>query len=142
LTPWGKQSGGHLNPAMTLTLYCLGKMEFWDAIFYGVVQFAGATPGVAIASALLLGAPGRSTIRYTAALPGVYGPGVAFIAEVAISFVLMLTVLFALNDNVFSRYTAYFVGALYVIFITLETPPSGMSMKPARTFGSALVGRY
>jgi aquaporin Z len=142
LTPWGKQSGGHLNPAMTFTFYRLGKMEFWDAIFYGVAQFAGATAGVAIASALLLGAPGNSTIRYAATLPGMYGPGVAFIAEVAISFALMLTVLFTSNNNVLSRYTPYFVGVLYAIFITLETPLSGMSMNPARTFGSALLGRY
>jgi len=71
-----------------------------------------------------------------------YGSGVAFIAEVAISFALMLTVLFASNHAVLSRYTPYFVGALYAIFITLETPLSGMSMNPARTFGSAFRGRY
>jgi aquaporin Z len=117
-------------------------MELWDAIFYGVAHFAGAIAGVAIATALLLGAPGNSTIRYAATLPGMYGAGVAFIAEVAISFALMLTVLFASNNNVLSRYTPYFVGALYAIFITLETPLSGMSMNPARTFGSALLGRY
>ena len=142
LTPWGKQSGGHLNPAMTFAFYRLGNMEFWDAVFYGVAQFGGATAGVAIASALLLGAPANSTIRYAATLPGMYGLGVAFIAEVAISFGLMLTVLLASNNNVLSRYTPYFVGALYAIFITLETPLSGMSMNPARTFGSAVQGRY
>jgi aquaporin Z len=142
LTPWGKQSGGHLNPAMTFTFYHLGKVEFWDAIFYGVVQFAGATAGVAIATALLLGAPGHPTIHYAATLPGMYGAGVAFIAEVAISFALMLTVLFTSNHNLLSRYTPYFVGALYAIFITLETPLSGMSMNPARTFGSAFLSRY
>ena len=32
LTPWGKQSGGHLNPAMTFTFFRLGKLGFWDAI--------------------------------------------------------------------------------------------------------------
>jgi aquaporin Z len=142
LTPWGKQSGGHLNPAMTFTFYRLGKVEFWDAIFYGVAQFAGAIAGVVIASSLLLGAPGNPTIRYAATLPGVYGAGVAFIAEVVISFALMLTVLFASNHNVLSRYTPYLVGALYAIFITLETPLSGMSMNPARTFGSAFRNRY
>jgi aquaporin Z len=142
LTPWGKQSGGHLNPAMTFTFYRLGKVEFWDAIFYGVAQFSGATAGVAIATALLLGAPGHPTIHYAATLPGMYGSGVAFIAEVAISFALMLTVLFTSNHNLLSRYTPYFVGALYAIFITLETPLSGMSMNPARTFGSAFLGRY
>jgi len=142
LTPWGKQSGGHLNPAMTFTFYRLGKVEFWDAIFYAVAQFAGATTGVAIATALLLGAPGHPTIHYAATLPGVYGSGVAFLAEVAISFALMLTVLFASNHNSLSRYTPYLVGALYAIFTTLETPLSGMSMNPARTFGSAFLGRY
>ena len=74
-------------------------MKFWDAMFYGVAQFSGAIAGVAIASALLLGAPGNSTIRYAATLPGMYGPGVAFIAEVAISFALMLTVLFVSNKD-------------------------------------------
>ena len=142
LTPWGKQSGGHLNPAMTFTFYRLGKVEFWDAIFYGIAQFAGATAGVVIATSLLLGAPGNPAIRYAATFPGRYGAGVAFIAEMTISFGLMLTVLFASNHAVLSRYTPYFVGALYAIFITLETPLSGMSMNPARTFGSAFRGRY
>jgi aquaporin Z len=142
LTPWGKQSGGHLNPAMTFTFYRLGKVKPWDAIFYGVAQFAGATAGVAIATLLLLGAPGNPTIRYAATLPGRYGVGVAFIAEVIISFALMFTVLFASNHHLLSRYTPYFVGALYAIFITLETPLSGMSMNPARTFGSAFRGHY
>lgn len=53
----------------------------------------------------------------------------------------MLTALLTSNHNSLSRYTPYFVGALYVIFITLETP-LGMSMNPARTFGLAFRGRY
>ena len=142
LTPWGKQSGGHLNPAMTFTFFRLGKVKLWDAIFYGAAQVAGATAGVAIASSLLLGAPGNPTIRYVATLPGVYGAGVAFIAEVAISFALMLVVLLVSNHTTLSRYTPYFVGTLYALFITLETPLSGMSMNPARTFGSAIRGSY
>src|SRR5215831_13332492 len=110
LTPWGKQSGGHLNPAMTFAFYRLGKVEFWDAIFYGVAQFAGATAGVVIASSLLWNAPGNPAIRYAATLPGMYGASVAFIAEMTISFALMLTILFASNHTVLSRYTPYFVG--------------------------------
>src|SRR5262245_65921502 len=81
LTPWGKESGGHLNPAMTLTFYRLGKMEFWDAIFYGVAQFTGATAGVIIATFLLLAAPENPMVRYAATLPGLYGAGVAFSAD-------------------------------------------------------------
>lgn len=127
---------------MTFTFYCLGKVKLWDAIFYGVAQFVGATAGVIIATLLLLGAPGDSTVRYAATLPGMYGTDVALIAEVAISCVLMLTVLFVSNHKKLSRYTPYFVGTIYAILITLETPLSGMSMNPARTFGSAVRGRY
>src|SRR5260370_13121332 len=31
MTPWGRQSGGHFNPAITFTFYRLGKVDFWDA---------------------------------------------------------------------------------------------------------------
>jgi len=141
LTPWGKQSGGHINPAVTFAFYRLGKMNFWDAIFYGVAQFGGAAGGVAIATCLLRGVLGSETVRYAATLPGSYGSGVAFVAEAIISFCLMLTVLFVSNHEPLARYTPYFVGALYAVFITFETPLSGMSMNPARTFGPALQGR-
>jgi aquaporin Z len=58
MSPWGKQSGGHINPAMTFAFYRLGKLRPWDALFYGVAQFSGATIGVALATFLLRGAPG------------------------------------------------------------------------------------
>lgn len=80
---------------------------------------------MALATVLLLGAPSNPTIRYGATLPGRYGVGAVFVAEVAISFALMFTVLFASNHSALSRCTPYFVGALYAIFITIETPLSG-----------------
>lgn len=54
----------------------------------------------------------------------------------------MTTILFVSNRETLARYTPYFVGALYATFITFETPLSGMSMNPARTFGSAIHASY
>jgi aquaporin Z len=54
-----------------------------------------------------------------------------------ISFILMLTVLFVSNSKKLSRYTPFFAAALVATYITVEAPLSGMSMNPARTFGSA-----
>jgi aquaporin Z len=142
MTPWGKQSGGHFNPAITFTFYRLRRVDFWDALFYGAAQFLGATGGVAIAAYILRDTPSHEAVRYAATLPGRYGDGVAFVAELAISFSLMATVLFTANHETLARYTPFFVGALYAIYITFETPLSGMSMNPARTFGSAFHASY
>ena len=142
MSPWGKQSGGHINPAMTLAFYGLGKIAPWDALFYGVAQFSGATSGVALATFLLRGAPGNGAVRYAVTTPGVYGAVVAFAAELVISFILMITVLLVTNYERLSRYTPYVVGSLYAVNITFETPLSGMSMNPARTFGPAAYGGY
>jgi aquaporin Z len=142
ISPWGKQSGGHINPAMTFAFYRLGKIRPWDALFYGIAQFSGATSGVALATFLLRGAPGDGTVRYAVTAPGVYGAAVAFAAELAISFILMMTVLLVTNHERLARYTPYFVGSLYAVNITVETPLSGMSMNPARTFGPAAYSGY
>jgi aquaporin Z len=40
-SPWGQRSGGHLNPAVTLTFLRLGKVRPWDALFYVGAQFLG-----------------------------------------------------------------------------------------------------
>jgi aquaporin Z len=142
LSPWGQQSGGHFNPALTLAFYRLGKLEPWDAFFYLTAQFLGSIAGVAIAKYVLRGAPGNEVVRYAVTAPGMYGKTLAFVAESAISFALMITILFVSNREALSRYTPFFVGALYAVFITFEMPLSGMSMNPARTLGSALRANY
>lgn len=138
MTPWGKQSGGHFNPAITFAFYRLGKVKLWDAVFYAIAQFSGATSGVAIAAALLHNAPQNEPVRYAVTAPGVFGNAGAFVAELMISFTLMSTILFVSNRRSLAQFTPYFVGVLYATYITFETPLSGMSMNPARTFGPAL----
>ncbi|HKD86318.1 MAG TPA: aquaporin [Terriglobales bacterium] len=142
LSPWGKQSGGHLNPAITLTFYRLGKVEFWDLWFYILAQFVGAVGGVCIARYALWGALGDHAVHYAVTVPGVFGTGIAFAAELTISFLFMITILVATNRARLAPYTPYLAGALIAIYIAFETPLSGMSTNPARTFGSALHANY
>jgi aquaporin Z len=100
LTPWGKQSGAHFNPALTFTFYRLRKVALCDAVFYCIAQLLGAVGGVALASLVLHGAPAHKAVHYAATTPGTYGIPIAFVAELAISFILMSAVLFALNHEV------------------------------------------
>lgn len=142
-SPWGKQSGGHINPAMTLAFYRLGKVAHWDAVFYAAAQFSGAIGGVLTAMLLLLrSAPGNGAIRYAITAPGMYGSTIAFLAEVTISFLLMIMVLLVMDRPSLRPHTPYFVGSLYAVNITFESPLSGMSMNPARTFGPAACSGY
>ena len=142
MSPWGKQSGGHFNPALTLSFYRLGKMCSPDALFYVVAQFSGAIGGVCLARYVMPNTVARRAIRYAVTAPGARGAAVAFVGELTISFVLMSTILVASNREKLTRYTPYLVGLLYATFITLEAPLSGMSMNPARSFAPALHVRY
>ena len=53
-SPPGQRSGAHFNPAVTFTFFRLGKVDFWDAAFYGAAQFIGGLLGMVL-SALVFG---------------------------------------------------------------------------------------
>ena len=140
-SPWGRRSGAHMNPSFTLTFLRLGKIAPWDATFYVLAQFAGGIAGMLVAIAAIGSFLASPEVGYVATRPGMGGPLVAFIAELSISLVLMLTVLVVSNTTRLARFTPYFVGVLIATYITLEAPLSGMSMNPARTFGPALTAQ-
>jgi aquaporin Z len=136
-SPWGKRSGAHLNPSFTWAFFRLGKVEAWDAVFYSVAQFIGGAVGVLIAYAVFRNLVAHPAVNYVATVPGPSGVAIAFVAEVIISFILMSIVLRVSNTVRLARFTGLFAGALVMTYISLEAPLSGMSMNPARTFGSA-----
>lgn len=138
-SPWGRRSGAHMNPSLTLTFLRLGKIAPADAAAYMAAQFTGGAVGIAIAALLIGPAIGSPEVNYVATRPGPAGPLAAFAAELSISFVLMAVVLTFSNNGRVAPLTPYAVGALVAAYITLEAPLSGMSMNPARSFGPAIV---
>ena len=126
-SPWGQQSGSHLNPAVTFTFFRLGKIEPPDALFYIMAQFAGGIAGVLLAQAALGMLIAHPSVNYVVTVPGLAGPTVAFLAEVIISLGLMLVVLIASNTRNLARFTGLFAGLLVATYITVEAPLSGMT---------------
>src|SRR5438445_11280891 len=84
-SPWGQQSGAHMNPATTLTFLRLGKVMPWDATFYMAAQFIGGIAGVLFSKLLVRPIIMHPSVSYMTTVPGPAGVGVAFIAETAIA---------------------------------------------------------
>jgi aquaporin Z len=138
-SPWGRRSGAHVNPSITLTYLRLRKVTPRDAAFYVAAQFLGAAAGLTVAGLVLGGIAASPEVNYVATLPGPGGTLAAFVAEAAISFGRMAMVLVVSNTPRLARFTGALAAVLVALFISVESPISGMSMNPARSFAPAVA---
>jgi len=136
---FGKASGAYINPSITIVRYWLHDISLKDSIFYTLFQLAGGAAGLYLVYVLFPEKISSPVVNYIVTVPGKAGIAIAFISELVISFLLIVVVLFTEKGSL-AKYTVYFVALLITLFITFEAPYSGMSMNPARTFASAIVG--
>ena len=141
LSPVGKTSGAHINPAVTLAFWLFGKMAPGTVSVYVVAQLLGAALGCL--PLLAWGPMGRS-IAFGATLPGKgYGAGEVLAGEAVTTFVLVVLLCVFLGFRTLRGFTPATMPFLYCVMVYLESPVSGTSTNPARTFGPALVsGRW
>jgi len=140
-SPWGKRSGAHINPAVTLGFLRLGKIKRIDAGFYILAQFLGGLLGVLIVWAAFGLAFADPPVQFVNTLPGARGSWVAFVAEAAMACGLMLMVVSALASVRLMPLIGVFAGLMVAGYIAFLAPLSGMSINPARSFASAAPGR-
>jgi aquaporin Z len=141
LSPFGRRSGAHINPALTLAYFSVRRIHHWDAISYVLSQFFGAIAGVYVAALLLGRNLSDFPVRYVVTLPGRNGVLFAFVAELMTSFVLMGVVLISSNHRKLARYSPIFVALVTVLYYILSPTIAGYSVNPARSFSSAVFAR-
>jgi aquaporin Z len=141
-SPWGKQSGAHINPSTTLTFFRLGKVATWDAVFYVAFQFLGGLVGAFLAATILSTWSSHPSVNYMITAPGSAGVIGAFFGEIVITFILMTVILAFSNNPRLHKFTGLCAGILVATYITFEAPISGMSMNPARTLASAVPAHH
>ena len=142
VTPPGKLSGAHLNPALSFGYWLLGKMRWSDLIGYIVAQLGGAATGASI-GVVLTGA--RAEVANDGALVPGAGLNLAQVWAGELSTTLALTFIIYTSTSLhrLRRFTPALSTLSIAVLVTLDGTYSGAGMSPSRWFGPALAdGRW
>lgn len=143
----GNVSGCHINPAVTFGLYADKRISLKDLFGYWVGQFVG---GIVAAFVLMF------IINNCADLGGVAATGLgcngfgeasstgismvgAFVVEVILTAVFVLTILGVTADGKTSHFAGLVIGLTLTFVHIMGIPLTGTSVNPARSFGPALA---
>ncbi len=131
---FGKVSGAHLNPVVSIAFALQGKLEKRNLLPYLIAQCLGAAAGAFLVYVLNNGVAGMTLPKET------LSTSLAFGIETGITFVLMFMILRApcIVGTSIQR-IALLVGATVGVNAYLFGPMTGASMNPARTIGPAWV---
>ena len=141
-SPWGRRSGAHMNPAVTLSFLRLRKIAPSDAAFYIFAQFIGGTLGVC--GVLVAFGPAFSAppVSYVATVPGSAGVGAAFTAEIGISALMIFVVLMVSSSAHLARFTGLCAGHLGMPVHQLRGTPLGHEHQPRPLLCLGAAGTY
>lgn len=130
---FGKISGAHINPAVTIALWFSGRFPKKQVMPYILFQLAGAF----LASFLLYSLfPSHENLGAT--LPSV-SLREAFIIEAFMTLILVLVILNTLYKNRSLAFSAIAIGSVVFLEAYFGGPYTGASMNPARSIAPAIV---
>jgi aquaporin Z len=139
VSPLGRISGAHINPAVTWAFWLSGKLRGPHAAGYVLAQLAGGAAGAV--PLLLWGGMGAS-VEFGATTPG---PGVAawaaLLGEIGTTFTMVYLLFFFVSHRRIRSFTPLLFPFLYAAMVFLEAGVSGTSTNPARSLGPALISR-
>lgn len=137
LSPLGRLSGAHLNPAVTFAFWLERQIGPGNAVLYVGAQLLGGVLGAA--ALLVWGRWGRAVaFGVTRPAPGV-SAALACALEAAITFALVTVIFVLLAHGRTRSWTPWSIPPLFSLLVWLEAPLTGTSANPARSLGPALV---
>jgi len=138
ISPLGRRSGAHLNPAVTFAMWLQGKVHPHDLAGYSVSQVIGAVVGTAVVRLLWGGRAASVRDGLTQPGNGLSAAG-AILVEAAMTATLVLVIYSFLSSRRTMHWTPLAVLVTVAILVWWVAPYTGTSLNPARSFGPALV---
>ena len=137
---FGKISGAHLNPAVTIGLLVTKNIDLIDSVYYIIAQVIGACLG-SLALYLCLGTPAVMVGGLGATAPGMgVGYWQAMFAEFLGTFFLMMVIMgVAVDKKSEPGFAGISIGMTVAAVIAVLGAFTGASINPARTFGPYLM---
>lgn len=131
-------SGGHLNPAVTISAVVTGKMGVVKGLMYIVAQLVGAGLAAFLLKAVLPAAVQGNLGAH--ALGAVNNAGAGLLVEIVLTFFLVFVVFATAMDAKGPKHFAPFaIGLVILLDHLVGVPLTGSSVNPARSFGPALA---
>ncbi|MEP6571660.1 MAG: aquaporin [Gemmatimonadota bacterium] len=132
-------SGGHLNPAVTIGLLSVGRIDAVTAAAYVVAQLIGGIFGAFLVKILFpVGVVAVSTLG-TPALAANLTIGPAIAIEAVLTFFLVSAVFGTAVNPDAPKIGGFGIGLVLLFDILVGGPLTGAAMNPARAFGPAIV---
>ncbi|MCC7552970.1 MAG: aquaporin family protein [Methanobacteriaceae archaeon] len=137
---FGKISGAHFNPAVTIALLITKNISFKDSCYYFLGQFIGGILG-SLALLIMLGMPAITIGGLGATTPGMEVDYLqAIFAEFIGTFFLMLVIMgVAVDRKADPGFAGISIGFTVTAVITVLGAITGAAINPARAFGPYLV---
>jgi aquaporin Z len=141
VSPLGRRSGAHLNPAVSLAFWLRGHMQRLDLAGYVAAQVCGAVAGTAAAFAIW--GHSAQALNLGATKPGAgISPGGAAAIEIAMTFTLVLGILLAVSFERSARWTPLVAWSTVAVCVWRCGALTGASLNPARSIAPALLAPY
>ena len=141
----GPISGCHVNPAVTFGLFLAGKFPAARIPGYWVAQIVGAIVAAAVLYLIASGqahfdpvASGFGSDGFGARSPDHFAMGAAFISEVVMTGLLVLTVLGSTDVKAPVGFAGLAIGLVLTLIHLVSIPVDNTSVNPARSIGPAL----
>ena len=138
VSPLGKRSGAHLNPAVTLAFWVNRHVHRHDLAGYVVAQVAGALLGAEVVR-LVWGHVALSVSDGRTAPGRGLSPLGAATIEAAMTAALVMLIFSMLSSVATARWTPVAVWLLIASLVWQVAPYTGTSLNPARSLGPAVV---